>query len=337
MTTSFAIGTFEDRGSAFPGLVVGDRVHDITTILPTVTSTRALLDDWDRNLDRLQAFVDTAASEAAARDISDVTVRPPVQPIGQVFGAGANYRQHVLEITVAHRLGVDGASDDELRNQANRELDERAAHGDPYVWPGLPTAVSGAYDDGILPDVGTDVDWEVELGVVIGRRAHRISAADAPSHIAGYTICNDITARSLVPRSDMPMMGTDWLRSKNQPTFFPTGPYLVPARFVPDPADLAIEMRLNGQVMQSANTGDLLFGINELIAYTSSLVVLEPGDMLITGSPAGNGSYWKRFLEDGDYMEAQISGLGQQRTHVRAATGVLPPWQESRQYTESPV
>jgi 2-keto-4-pentenoate hydratase/2-oxohepta-3-ene-1,7-dioic acid hydratase in catechol pathway len=333
MTRPFALGSFEQRGRRFPGVVVDERVLDVTTLLPSVRTTGDLLLDWDAQLDQLARELDDLGDgvTAASTPVSQLRVLPPVQPVGQIFAAGANYRQHVLEITVAHGLGRPGASDDELREQAAREMDERAAHGDPYVWLGLPSAVSGAYDDVLLPDVGTDVDWEVELGAVIGRRAHRVAPGAAAEHIAGYTICNDITARSLVGRRDMPMLGTDWLRSKNQPTFFPTGPYLVPARFVPDPAALEIELRLNGETMQHATTGDLLFGIDELIAYTSSIVALEPGDMLITGSPAGNGSHWKRFLRDGDVMEARISGLGEQRTVVRGPSGVLPPWQQSRQ------
>lgn len=332
MTRTFAIGSFASAGGVFPGLVVAGRVHDISAIITSAACTRDLFADWDASLDQLERF---AAKESEDRSpggtpVGELRLLPPVQPVGQVFAAGANYRQHVLEITVAHRLGRSDASDDDLRAQAARELEERAAHGDPYVWAGLPSAVSGAYDDVVLPDVGGDVDWEVELGVVIARRVHRADAADVPDYIAGYTICNDLTARSLVPRGDMPMMGTDWLRSKCQPTFFPTGPYLVPARFVPDPKALEIEMRLNGQVMQHATIGDLLFGISELVAYTSSLVVLEPGDMLITGSPAGNGSYWKRFLAAGDVMEARITGLGEQRTVVRGPSGSLPPWQASR-------
>ena len=101
---------------------------------------------------------------------------------------------------------------------------KRVRVGDPYVWTGIPSAVSGAYDDIQLPDVGTDIDWELELGVVIGRSAYRVSTAEALDYVAGYTIVNDLTARSLVPRDDMAKIGTDWFRAKNQPGFFPTGP-----------------------------------------------------------------------------------------------------------------
>jgi 2,4-didehydro-3-deoxy-L-rhamnonate hydrolase len=116
-------------------------------------------------------------------------------------------------------------------------------------------------------------------------------------------------------------MGTDWLRAKNSPTFFPTGPWLVPAMFVPDPMKLGIRLRLNGQTMQDSTTSDMVFGIAELISYISQWAEMQPGDMLITGSPAGNGSHYGRFLRDGDVMECEIDGLGVQRTRCVAESG----------------
>ena len=255
---------------------------------------------------------------------------PPVQPVGPVLAAGANYREHIIQMSVAHGLGSTGASPERLRQEAAAEIDERVRTGDPYVWTGIPSAVSGAYDEIRLPDVGTDVDWELELGVVIGRTAHRVSVHEALDYVAGYTIVNDLTARSLVPRDDMAKIGTDWFRAKNQPGFFPTGPWLVPARFVPDPAALRMRLTLNGRVMQDATTEDLAFDVPSLLSYTSSIAILQPGDLLITGSPAGNGSHWKRFLTDGDVVESTIEGLGSQRNVVRGPSGALPPWQAGR-------
>lgn len=320
MTTPFALGNFAAGAAApFAGLVVDGRVHNIADILPSATNTSEILRDWDRSIDILAEF----AADGARRDgtpshsASDLRTLPPVAPTGQILAAGANYREHVIQMTVAHRLGDLGATADELREQAAREIDERARTGEPYVWVGASSAVCGANDDVRLPAVGSDHDWELELGVVIGREAYQVAEEDALDHVAGYTICNDLTTRSLVPRADIPMMGTDWMRSKNHPTFFPTGPYLVPARFVPDPQNLDITLALNGTVMQQGNTGDMVFGIARLISYISSRVLLLPGDMVITGSPQGNGSHWGRFLQDGDVMESTITGLGHQRNHVR--------------------
>src|SRR5699024_3079766 len=175
----------------------------------------------------LEGAADSVQHGDGWRDIDDLRVLPPVQPAGALYAAGANYRQHVLEIMVDHRIGAEGASKEELLANAEREIDERAANGEPYVWSGAPSSITGAYDDVILPSRGDDHDWELDLGVVIGRRCHNVAAAEALNVVAGYTICNDLTTRSLVPRRDIPMMGTDWMRAKNAPTFFPTGPYLV--------------------------------------------------------------------------------------------------------------
>lgn len=334
---AFAIGSFEIASGrevhrAFPGFVVGNLVYDLRKVIPGIGTTGDLFAQWDTALDTIAAAVADPAVLAILGGVAlaDVHTLPPVQPVGPILAAGANYREHILQMSVAHRLGRPDANAEELWAEAAIENDERRRSGDPYIWTGIPSAVSGAFDDLLLPDVGDDVDWELELGVVIGRTAHRVAPKDAYAYVAGYTIVNDITSRTLVPRNDMALIGTDWFRAKNQPTFFPTGPYLVPARFIPDPAALRVRLELNGQVMQDTTTDDLLFDIPSLISYASSVAILRPGDLLITGSPAGNGSHWKRFLKGGDVMEGSISGLGAQRTVVREASGVMPPWQASR-------
>lgn len=331
---SFAIASVALAEDVLPVAVAGDDVFDIRPVLPHVVRTGDLFAAWDANLDRLAEHIGSGAEPLGSfetlRSTGAARVLPPVQPVGPVIAAGANYREHIIQMSVAHGLGSDGASPERLREEAAAEIDERVRTGDPYVWTGIPSAVSGAYDDIRLPDVGTDIDWELELGVVIGRTAYRVSTADALDHVAGYTIVNDLTARSLVPRDDMAKIGTDWFRAKNQPGFFPTGPWLLPSRFVPDPAGLRMRLSLNGQVMQDATTDDLAFDVPALLSYASSIAILQPGDLLITGSPAGNGSHWKRFLTDGDVVESTIEGLGTQLNAVRGPSGVLPPWQAGR-------
>ncbi|RRJ85737.1 fumarylacetoacetate hydrolase family protein [Gulosibacter macacae] len=330
----FGIGTFDAGAGVFPAVVVGDEAADLRPLLPHVARTGDLLAEWDTNLDAIAAAID-GGDEAGERllewrSIRDLHALPPMQPVGPILAAGANYREHILQMSVAHRLGREDATEQELWDEAAIENDQRRRSGDPYIWTGLPSAVCGAFDDVQLPDYGDDLDWEVELGVVIGRSCHRIAADEVHEVVAGYTIVNDLTARTLVPRPDMALIGTDWFRAKNQPTFFPTGPVIVPARFVPDPTALRIRLLLNGEVKQDSLTDDLLFDIPSLIAYASSVARLQPGDLLITGSPAGNGSHWGRFLQEGDVMEATITGLGTQRNRVLAARGEQPPWQASR-------
>jgi 2,4-diketo-3-deoxy-L-fuconate hydrolase len=322
---AFGVGTFHSGTEEFPGLVVDDYVIDIRPILPDITRTLDLFANWDENLDLLASHVDDTGIP-----MSTVTVCPPVTPGGMVFAAGVNYREHIIEMSVAHKLGRDGASEEELRADAATDLDNRLASGDPYIWTGIPSAMCGAFDEIRLPDFGEKLDWEAELGVVISRRAYRISESEALDYVAGFVIVNDLTARSLVARDDIAKIGTDWFRSKNQPTFFPIGPMIVPQRFIPDWSQLEIKLWLNDELMQDSSTANMAFSVPALLSYASSVAILNPGDVLITGSPAGNGSHWNRFLAQGDVIDIAIDHLGRQRNIVGASLGTQAPWQASR-------
>lgn len=173
--------------------------------------------------------------------------------------------------------------------------------------------MTGPYDDVILPARGRQHDWELELAAVIGVGGRHIARERALEHVAGYTIANDLTTRDLVYRSDLQAIGSDWLRSKNAPTFLPLGPWIVPTLFVNDPQQLNIHLSVGGEVMQDESTADMIFDVATLVSYASSLVTLHPGDVLLTGSPAGNGMHHRRFLHSGDVIEATITGLGAQR------------------------
>jgi 2,4-diketo-3-deoxy-L-fuconate hydrolase len=178
--------------------------------------------------------------------------------------------------------------------------------------------VTGPYDPIILPRNAQQPDWELELAVVIGRRARHVRRDEALDYVAGYTIANDITNRDLVFRTDLKAIGTDWLRGKSMPSFLPMGPCLVPAAFAGDPQDLQITLKLNGQVMQDESTADMIFGVARLIEDLSSYVQLWPGDLIITGSPSGNGTHYNRYLRPGDVIESSITGLGMQRNECIA-------------------
>lgn len=242
--------------------------------------------------------------------LADVVLTAPVEP-RQVLQAGANYREHVIELVVAGLTQDASRSPEEAREFAAKMMDDRRAHGEPYFFLGLPTVVVGDDVPLVLPSYSEVHDWELELAVVIGKEAFRVSRADALGHIAGYTIVNDVTTRDLVFRKDMKEIGTDWFRAKNAPGFLPTGPFLVPAPYVSG-EDLTVRLDLNGETMQNGSTSDLLFDIAALLSAASQTTALLPGDLLLTGSPPGNGQHWKRFLRDGDVMTGSISGLGTQ-------------------------
>jgi 2-keto-4-pentenoate hydratase/2-oxohepta-3-ene-1,7-dioic acid hydratase in catechol pathway len=318
--TPYALGRFRaDSGEEFSGVVIGPDVVPLTFLLPRADDVGSLLADWKANRKLLDAAVDDAVAgqdlAAAARRADELTPLAPLTP-GQIFQSGANYKTHVIDLMVAAAAekADSGAADREAaRRHAAALMEARAAHGTPYVFIGLPSAVCGPRDDVVLPDIGSQHDWELELGVVIGTEAYRVSRDEAPGHVAFYTIVNDITTRDRVFRPDMPGLGTDWLAGKNSPTFLPLGPWLVPAQFVPDPGNLRITLRLNGETMQDESTADMIFGIPELIEHVSAITPLRPGDLLLTGSPAGNGAHYGRYLRAGDVMESTITGLGTQR------------------------
>ncbi|WP_320773830.1 fumarylacetoacetate hydrolase family protein [Streptomyces sp. CRN 30] len=314
----FALATLSaPDGPAFPALVTPDaRVIDLHSALGDARSTvRHLLEDWEAVAPRLTALAGDGT--VARTPLAGYRVHAPVEP-RQVFQSGANYRQHVIDLHVAHRAPGDDRPEAERRAEAAEIMDRRAAEDLPYVFIGLPSALTGPYDDVVLPAWAEKPDWELELAAVIGRPAHRVSVEEALDHVAGYTIANDLTDRATVFRRDMPQIGTDWLRSKNAPGFTPLGPWIVPAASVGDTGDLRLTLKLNGETMQDESTKDMLFDVARMVSYASQSARLLPGDLVLTGSPAGNGMHWGRLLRDGDVMDAAITGLGAQRTRCVA-------------------
>ncbi|TQJ47079.1 fumarylacetoacetate hydrolase family protein [Streptomyces sp. SLBN-115] len=317
-TGPFALGTFRTAGDdpasrPFPGLVTGARVRDLSDLVPSV---RALVEDWDTWLPRLAGLAGRA--EGTWHDLAGLRILAPIEP-GQILQSGANYRKHVVDLVAAEKESVHGATPDQARADAEKMMDERIRTGVPYVFLGSPRAMCGPYDDIVLPALGEQHDWELELALVIGKPGRNIAAEDAYDHVAAYTACNDLTTRDRLYRPDLRAIGTDWFTAKNADTFLPTGPFLVPAAYAGDPGGLRITLRHNGVVRQDESTKDMIFDIPRLIAYVSTTTTLHPGDLLLTGSPAGNGAHWGVFLRPGDVLEAEITGLGHQRNTVRSA------------------
>nr|BBH93232.1 hydrolase [Thermogemmatispora argillosa] len=342
-TSFFTLGTFSVAGCPpFAGLVLDERVIAVHALQPLCErlgqplsnseSLFGLLQQWERNLSALQQAVNALEEASAPRAISAalswlpleaVHIHAPVLYPRQIFCAGANYRQHVIELAVAQGHGAHDARDEaERRALAEQIMDARIAHGQPYVFTKIPSAITGPYDPIPLPADCSQPDWELELGVVIGRAARHVKREEALAYVAGYTIVNDLTCRDRVYRPDLQAIGSDWLRSKCPPGFLPTGPFLVPASFVPDPQRLHLTLKLNGQTMQDEGTDDMIFGVARLIEYISHYVQLWPGDLICTGSPRGNGMHYQRFLQPGDILEGSISGLGTQRNQCIAESAL---------------
>jgi 2,4-didehydro-3-deoxy-L-rhamnonate hydrolase len=272
----------------------------------------ALLEDWQAVQAQVAAWAADDAAFASAASFSAAQVDMPYRP-GQVFCTGANYKKHVIGLIMGdHSMRTaehEAQSEEERRVKAEAMMDERAALP-PFCFIKLPSSAVGPHDDVILPKNVTKPDWELELGVVIGKRTHRVSAAEAMDHVAGFAVVNDVTARELIFRRDGSAIGADWLAGKSFPTFLPFGPLIVPKEQVADPYDLTIKLSVNGKVYQDESTSDMMTSIERQIEFLSNIVVLQPGDVICTGSPYGNGAAFGVFLQHGDVMEGTISGNG---------------------------
>ncbi|QDC08680.1 fumarylacetoacetate hydrolase family protein [Oceanicola sp. D3] len=187
---------------------------------------------------------------------------------------------------------------------------------EPIIFSKASSALSGPFDTVVIPRNSVKSDWEVELGVVIGKEALYVSEADALSYVAGYCTINDVSEREFQIEK-----GGQWIKGKSAPTFGPTGPYLVTADEVADPQKLRVSLDLNGETVQDSNTDDMIFTVAEIISYMSRFMKLQPGDIIATGTPSGVGMGMKpqRFLKPGDVMEIEVEGLGRQRQETVAA------------------
>lgn len=188
---------------------------------------------------------------------------------------------------------------------------------EPILFSKATSCLSGPFDPVVIPRGSVKTDWEVELGVVIGRYASYVSEDDALDYVAGYCTLNDVSERAC--QFDH---GGQWVKGKSAPTFGPTGPYLVTADEISDPQSLRLDLSLNGETVQDSNTSDMIFTVREIISYMSQFMALRPGDVIATGTPSGVGLGMKppKFLKPGDVMELEVEGLGRQRQNVVAAS-----------------
>jgi len=186
---------------------------------------------------------------------------------------------------------------------------------EPILFNKAPSCIVGPHDDVVIPKGSVKTDWEVELAVVIGSRASYVSEADALSHVAGFCVCNDVSERTYQ------LEGTgQWMKGKGCPTFGPLGPWLVTADEIADPQKLGMWLDVNGERMQNGSSATMIFGVRHLVHYISQFMILEPGDVITTGTPPGVGSGKKppHFLKAGDTVSLGIEGLGQQAQRVIA-------------------
>jgi len=340
--TPFKLGTFQAQGRDFVGLVLRDtlvvdvaaanaqyeRTHATAPKLSFPADLKDVIARYDAEFGprlRLLAAENAAVQSAAyIRPLDGVKVLPPVRP-AVMLNAGANYPEHAAGIVQqnARAAGAPGAGGPpggppRAASQSAPGIWERPA-GDtrpdnPYLFIKSPTTVVGAFDDVVIPRGRTQIDWECEFSVVVGKPAKNVSVASAPDHVFGYSIQIDVSDRG--GRGDRKMGGgPDWLIQKNHDTFGPIGPFIVPKEFLPAPTNVRHYFVLNGEIKQDSNTGRMEYNLWEMLSYASNIMALRPGDMIALGSPAGTNIERDspNWIKAGDVGSCIIEGVGEQK------------------------
>ena len=259
----------------------------------TIRDLSGLIDDFTpetlscETLERLRGADFAALPQVPA----DTRIGPCVGAARNFFAVGLNYARHARETN-------------------NPEPAE------PVLFSKATSCICGPNDPIILPKGSVKTDWEVELGIVIGRVCEHVEEADALSHVAGYCTINDVSERAFQIER-----GGQWIKGKSAPNFGPIGPWLVTPDEVGDPQDLALTLSVNGETMQDSSTSDMIFGVATIISYMSRFMRLMPGDIIATGTPEGVGLGFTppRFLREGDVVELSVEKLGAQRQTVVAS------------------
>jgi 2-keto-4-pentenoate hydratase/2-oxohepta-3-ene-1,7-dioic acid hydratase in catechol pathway len=245
-----------------------------------------ILQDWARNEGIIS---DLAPGCSDGIDVSDAELLAPLLYPGKVICAGANYYDHMAEM---------GFPD--ITKESQRLF---------FFMKPPKSAVVGAGNTVWMPRGTKAFDWEVELAVVIGRKARYVSAADALSYVAGYTVALDLSARDFNRASEQ-FYKLDWVAGKANDTCCPLGPWMIPASSLPDPQEARLQLSVNGQSKQDGSARTMIYSVAEQIARASEIMTLDPGDVILTGTPAGVGTPKQTFLKVGDRIDAHIDGIG---------------------------
>ncbi|MDU4420559.1 fumarylacetoacetate hydrolase family protein [Raoultella planticola] len=267
---------YTHHGRTRLGKVVDSTVIDLSEITGIDHSMRQLLNDLPALRERLERVAGPAIA------LEEVRLEAPIHDPQKFLGIGMNYRQHAEE---ARRAGIAIPSS---QMWFNKQV----------------SCISGPFDPVVKPRISEQMDYEIELGVVIGRRCRHVCVGDAPAVIAGYLIVNDLSARDWLKKSPTFTLG------KSFDTHGPLGPWLTTCDEIADPLALQMTLTVNGEQRQHASTGDMIYSIYQQIEYLSSVMTLEPGDVLATGTPSGIGAPTGRFLQPGDLLHLTIDGLG---------------------------
>jgi 2-keto-4-pentenoate hydratase/2-oxohepta-3-ene-1,7-dioic acid hydratase in catechol pathway len=301
MAQSYKLASYQSAQGPRAGVVVGEDVFDAADLTgkPGYATVLAILDDWNSADDALAAAAMQTAGKKAVGKLGQSKLLPPVLWPSAIYCAGANYTDHMLEMANV----MKGKPEPDPHSQGLKP------------WHFIKTSRSVAAPDETvkLPAYSQKVDWEAELGAVIGRTTKNISLEQALSCVAGYTVANDLSARDVMKRAPVPDASPfkfDWLSQKCFDQACPIGPWIVPARDVPDPQKLGIKLWVNDVIKQDSHTSQMIFTLAEQIAHLSTRMTLHPGDVVLTGTPAGVGMARGEFLKAGDVVKIWVEGVG---------------------------
>jgi 2-keto-4-pentenoate hydratase/2-oxohepta-3-ene-1,7-dioic acid hydratase in catechol pathway len=301
--TDYALVSFATGSETRSGLVLEDVVYDLAAASghPADTSMLSLLRDWSAAQERIQSAIDQAsAGRLPGQALDTLKILAPLPVPGTLFCAGANYSDHVAEMAAVANIEPD--PDPHSLGLGSWHF-IKSSHS--VIGPG------GGIE---IPSGSLKLDWEVELAVVIGQKTRNIAVDLALTCVAGYTVANDLSARDLSRRNGIAPHSPfrfDWLAHKSFDTACPLGPCIVPATQIADPQSLDISLLVNGEMKQNSNTSRMIFTIAEQIADLSRRLTLWPGDVILSGTPAGVGSATGQFLKSGDRIAARVAGIGE--------------------------
>jgi len=295
----YKLATYQSAQGPRAGAVIDDKVHDIAALTgrANYVSVQDVLSDWDNAHRALDAA--SKAPKGEGQPLKAVKLLAPIALPGTIYCAGANYQDHAEEMWKAsgqppqpdpHELGLK-----------------------PWFFIKSSHAVTDPDATVQISKYSKKMDWEIELVVVIGRKARDLTLDNALSCVAGYTVGNDLSARDLGFRPQLPETSpfrADWIRHKSFDGSAPLGPWITPAAYISNPSNLAMKLWVNDTLKQNSNSGRMIFTIAEQIAHLSSGITLYPGDLIMTGTPAGVGAGKGEFLKAGDRVKAEIAEIG---------------------------
>jgi len=296
----YKLATYQKTDGPRAGIITGGTVFDATELTgkSSYASVLAILEDWPRSSDVIQTSL-ARKPTAGAWPLAETHLRAPVLWPGAIYCAGANYRDHAIE----------------MAKRMNRPLDRdpKESGGKPWHFLKTPRAIADPGQTVAASHYSAKLDWEVELAAIIGRAAKGVSVEKALDYVAGYTAANDLSARDMSRRTtadEKSPFHWDWTGQKCFDGSCPLGPWIVPASDIPDPQNLALRLWVNDVPKQDSNTSEMIFSLAEQIAHLSKGMTLYPGDVILTGTPAGVGTGRGEFLKAGDVVKIEIERIG---------------------------